>query len=290
MTAKYNPPGTEAPDYWKWRLYQGFKYFVYILLTINMLGFFYEMLVASTFTFQAGVPVGEIMNVFTAALDSAAWIVLLLLFELETYVIPDEKLKGTLKWSLHAGRALCYVVIVYALSGYINQTTVIHDYEPIEVASVCDFAPHGFSIVDGPNEYTTLDAKNCAQQGDSELFLNPDIYAFSSAKILSDMKRLVWTDVVNASVWIIIVIVLELEVFLSASQLFGTRIYLGYKSSKLLLYGILFVAAIYWWMLGEFLDFWDAFLWLVAFFFIEMNVIQWQEDTHEQMLEEVPID
>jgi hypothetical protein len=31
--------------------------------------------------------------------------------------------------------------------------------------------------------------------------------------------------------------------------------------------------------MGDFLDFWDAFIWLVAFFFIEMNLFQWQEET-----------
>ena len=31
-----------------------------------------------------------------------------------------------------------------------------------------------------------------------------------------------------------------------------------------------------------FLDFWDAFLWLVAFVFIELNVFQWREEREEQ--------
>ena len=34
-------------------------------------------------------------------------------------------------------------------------------------------------------------------------------------------------------------------------------------------------AAAYRGVKGDFLDFWDAFLWLVAFIFIEMNVSQW---------------
>jgi len=100
------------------------------------------------------------------------------------------------------------------------------------------------------------------------------------------MKRMAWTDVVNASVWILVVIVLELEVYLPAARVYGTKFYYGYKASKLLLYGTLLVAAVYWWMYSDFLDFWDAFLWLVAFFFIEMNVIQWQEEVHEHMIEE----
>jgi hypothetical protein len=36
--------------------------------------------------------------------------------------------------------------------------------------------------------------------------------------------------------------------------------------------------AIYWGFDGDFVDFWDAFLWLVAFFFIELNVVEWRHE------------
>jgi hypothetical protein len=36
--------------------------------------------------------------------------------------------------------------------------------------------------------------------------------------------------------------------------------------------------AVYWGFEGDFVDFWDAFLWLVAFFFIEMNVVEWRRE------------
>ena len=51
---------------------------------------------------------------------------------------------------------------------------------------------------------------------------------------------------------------------------------------KVVLYAILFAAAVYWGLLGDFLDFWDAFLWLVAFVFIEMNIFQWQAETNAE--------
>ena len=48
---------------------------------------------------------------------------------------------------------------------------------------------------------------------------------------------------------------------------------------KLLLYFILFAAAVYWGFEGDFLDFWDAILWLFAFFVIERNVVSWREES-----------
>ena len=47
---------------------------------------------------------------------------------------------------------------------------------------------------------------------------------------------------------------------------------------KFVLYSTLFLAAVYWGFKGNFVDFWDAFLWLVAFFFIEMNVVEWRQE------------
>jgi hypothetical protein len=57
------------------------------------------------------------------------------------------------------------------------------------------------------------------------------------------------------------------------------------KSTKVLLYGILFAAAVYWGFEGDFLDFWDAFLWLFAFFFIEQNLFAWQAEAEAARLE-----
>ena len=76
------------------------------------------------------------------------------------------------------------------------------------------------------------------------------------------------------------VAVLEVEVraVLAAKRavpLIGTAIY----PIKSLLYFVLFAAAVYWWFEGDFLDFWDAVLWLFAFFVIEQNVTSWRQET-----------
>ena len=45
---------------------------------------------------------------------------------------------------------------------------------------------------------------------------------------------------------------------------------------------LLFFAAVYWGIKGDFVDFWDAFLWLVAFVFIELNVFDWRQEALEE--------
>jgi hypothetical protein len=51
---------------------------------------------------------------------------------------------------------------------------------------------------------------------------------------------------------------------------------------KVALYSILFLCAVYWGIKGDFVDFWDAFLWLLAFFFIEMNVVEWRAEEQQE--------
>jgi hypothetical protein len=75
---------------------------------------------------------------------------------------------------------------------------------------------------------------------------------------------------------------LEVDVWLQLRDKLEGQILVYSKITKLILYSILFAAAVYWGLLGDFLDFWDAFLWLVAFFFIEMNVLKRQAETQVQ--------
>ena len=54
---------------------------------------------------------------------------------------------------------------------------------------------------------------------------------------------------------------------------------------KVVFYTTLVVAAVYWGLKGDFLDFWDAALWLFAFVFIELNVFEWQQEIRDQSVQ-----
>jgi len=89
-------------------------------------------------------------------------------------------------------------------------------------------------------------------------------------------------DIVNAGTWLVIVVLLEVEVWLQLKDRLTDRLLRLNKYLKGFFYLILFVAAAYWGIEGSFLDFWDAFLWLVAFIFIELNIFQWHEEVEEE--------
>jgi hypothetical protein len=76
-------------------IFKAFKYTVYAVLTLNIALFFQEELLATKQTFSQGINLVDIIQGFAATIDTAAWVLLLLLFELETSVLADDTLRKT---------------------------------------------------------------------------------------------------------------------------------------------------------------------------------------------------
>lgn len=260
-------------------VFTAFKYTIYLLLGVDTVLFFQEDLAASAETFGGDIGWQNLVEAFTAAIDTAAWLVLLLLFELETAVISDEKLQGSLKWLLSAVRVVCYTFIVWSFYGYISKYAVITDLLPFSIADVCSLAGSEWTWVADLDEYPPIDAEACALLQGQELLRVNGTGIIGSREALDAAASLAVIDVVNSGTWLIVVVLLEAEVWLQLKDLLTERTLKISKYVKGFFYAILFVCAIYWWFYGDFLDFWDAFLWLVAFIFIEMNIFRWHEET-----------
>ena len=80
-----------------------------------------------------------------------------------------------------------------------------------------------------------------------------------------------WLDAANAWLWIGIVAVLELQL---RAPLFVTRHRSAFTSTSLILYGALAAVALIWLVRGEWLDGYDALLWIAAFALIEMDLLR----------------
>ena len=263
-------------------LYTAFKYTIYLLLTYNILLWFQEDLAASAETFGDAVTWRNVVEAYSATFDTAAWVILLLLFELETAVIPDDKLRGGLKWLFMAIRTLCYVLIVYSFWGYCVKYGLISSAVPFAIADPCELIGSGWNYIYLLDEYPPIDLAACTAMQGQELFRVVGTEIIATAEQWKDAVNLAIIDIVNAGTWLIIVVLLEVEVWLQIKDLLTDRLMQVMKVAKGFFYAILFICAIYWGFEGDFLDFWDAFLWLVAFIFIEMNIFQWHEEVEEE--------
>jgi hypothetical protein len=265
------------------RLFQLFKYIVYALLAFNVYLFWSEEVLAAALQFPNGVALLSLIDAYAATIDTAAWVVLLLMFELETYVLEDHHYSPVVTWSLHGIRVLCYSFIVYAFYGYILNLTFVNAVtQLVGISNLCELVIDGWSYAVDLDEYTALSAANCGSFSDATAFVRfPGMPAVIDAAGLNDMKNLAWVDVINAAVWLLVVLILEIDVWLQERNRFeGAALHIS-NIIKFILYSALLVAALYWGIKGDFVDFWDAFLWLVAFAFIELNVLEWRQEIKE---------
>lgn len=263
-------------------VFRAFKYTIYCLLTLNVLLFFQEEYLASREMF-GGVPGwNELAEAYSATIDTAAWLVLLLLFELETAVIPDEKLQGRLQWALPALRSVSYAFILLAFYGYLTRYQLVADTLPFSADDVCALAGQGFSWVQDLDQYPPLDAAACAALQGQALLQIQGSQIIGTGEALRAIRNLALIDIINAADWLLIVLLLEVEVYLQLRTLLSDRMLMTAKIVKGMLYALLLFCAVYWGLLGDFLDFWDAFLWLLAFVFIEMNIFQWHAEIEEE--------
>ena len=261
------------------------KYLTYALLSLNIWLFFSEELNSARFAIETGEEVALGVQLFSATLDTLAWVILLLLFELETAVIPDERLRGMIRFGIHGVRMVCTAAIVMAFLGYFGEWLTLLPSELLS-GDACSRVTESWSVMTKLDDFMPLTAENCGQFGaDTRIVTGLDQVMASPAGLLEG-QRLALVDVINSAAWILVVILLEIEVRV-LTRWGGASMPLSHVATfaKVVLYATLVAAAIYWGFKGDFLDFWDAALWLFAFVFIELNVFEWQQELRDQTSE-----
>jgi hypothetical protein len=190
-------------------------------------------------------------------------------------------LKGGLKWFLAVLKVICYFLIIYSFYGYLHKYLVITTLLPFNIADTCSLVGTGWNYVVNLDDYLPMDAAACAAMQGQELFQVSGTEIVGTREALDSARGLAVIDIINSATWLGIVVMLETEVWMQLRDVLTDRLMKLGKYLKGFLYSILFIAAIYWGFEGSFLDFWDAFLWLVAFILIELNIFQWHEEVEE---------
>ena len=262
-------------------LYQVFKYSLYAFLAFNVYVFFAEEYAASFVQFPDGVRLSELAVAYVATIDTAAWVVLLLMFELETHVLDDRHFTRAVTWTLQGLRAICYIFIVSAFFDYVNSLIFVQAVSPlIGISDLCSLVSEQWSYAVDLDEYVAITAGNCAALSSHTSFLQ-----FNGLEAIVDeaghaaIVGLAWVDVINAGTWLVIVLVLEVDVRLQEHDRLKGAALKTSNTMKYILYSILLLALVYWMLNGDFVDSWDALLWILAFFFIELNVVEWRHES-----------
>ena len=263
-------------------IYNIIKYFIYVALAYNVYAFFVEEWAAFQHTHAGGLTSpSQLIETFAATIDTAAWVVLLYLFEAETFIMSDERVRRY-KYPMILLKGLCYAFIVYACWGYIHKLWYVLNTSVATIPDACAAVSQNLSLMVDLDEYESLTAANCVDLTGQSLLQINGTSIVGTESVFADTIKLAMVDVINAASWVLVVVVLEIDVRLQlAGKLTDQGMKVGYVV-KGLLYLALFVCAVYWGFYGDFLDFWDAFLWLLAFFMIELNIFNWHEHVKEE--------
>lgn len=259
-------------------LYQLAKYSIYLIILYNVVYFTLEDYASSVHRFRNGVTLSEVTDAFPQAIDSISWFVLLVMLELETWVIEDDKHKGLLRWAVSGLAGICYIFIVLAFLGYWEKLMFVLAFAPADLASACDGVGTYLSYVVEIDEYAALTAESCTAAGEPPFYAHVQDSMILAGAIHGETLLLGYTEVINSGTWLLVVLVLWVDVFLQLRGELTDRLYRINAYIKVVLYLILIAAAVIWGIYGNFMDFWDAFIWIVAFFFIELNLLQWHEE------------
>jgi len=256
---------------WQQRL----KWTVYALLFVDFLLYLYQDWESAAYMLGAHPVLLDWARAYVTSIDVAAWLALILFFELETYALADHQWTGLTRWVVRGMRLLCYVAI---FNTSFSGLTILHAFRnPGALAAgtdLCDDTYRDWSFLRNRG-YTELDAGNC-----STISADREYFAIGSSDVVTDRAGLreglilAWTDIVESIAWLLVVLANELVVRLERRA----RLLTALERSKAILYTLIVSIALYWGAKGQYLYLWDELLWVCGFFAIELNILDWKSD------------
>ena len=263
---------------------QTIKWLVYTLVIINFGFYIRNDLVIASHTLYSGSSLLEISRAFATTIDESAWIILLLLFELETYLLSDDPLSRAKTLLMQGIRLVCYISLAHTLYAYGVYLAEIYAAVPVEgVTNLCQLIGKDLSYASNL-VYSEINSSNCASLSSANQFFYvdpPTFFIVEDAAGLAIEKQLAWIDIFEAIIWLLILLSIEVAVWLQDRNIGQGLIFKTLSITKWCLYSLLWAAAGYWIYRGHYMFAWDEFVWIAGFVAIEMNIVEWRNEINE---------
>lgn len=260
---------------------QAIKLVVYLLLLVNFTVYVTNDWTVATHTVRPDWSLLQWARAFATTLDELAWFTLLMLFELETYLLEDESFTRARVAVMHGLRIACFLFIAHTVYAFADYALDLQGESPVPADTLCQFSDAGVSYARNLT-YTPVDAGNCDVLAEGDTY-----YRFQSDTLVTDAvgmrieRELAWVDVVEVIAWLVILVLIELQVRLQDRGITGGRVLGAARWSKAGLYALLWCAAAYWLYRGHWVFAWDEALWILGFMAIDMNMEEWRDEIVE---------
>ena len=177
-------------------------------------------------------------------------------------------------------RLVCYVLLAHTVMA---RYTTVRDFEAVEQAqnimNLCQVADQ--EVYFGENYfYTLIDSENCSDLSDDHTFYFTDPTVVMDREAHALEQKLVWIDLNDAIMWILVVWAIELAVWLQNRNISGGRIMIFSHAAKIF-YAALWTHAGFWLYQGHWVWAWDQALWIAGFWAIEHNLSEWRDEIRE---------
>ena len=263
---------------------QTIKWLVYTLVIINFGFYIRNDLVIAGHTLYSGSSLLEISRAFATTIDESAWIILLLLFELETYLLSDDPLSRAKTLLMQGIRLVCYISLAHTLYAYGVYLAEIYAAVPVEgVTNLCQLIGKDLSYASNL-VYSEINSSNCASLSSANQFFYvdpPTFFIVEDAAGLVIEKQLAWIDIFEAIIWLLILLSIEIAVWLQDRNIGQGLIFKTLSITKWCLCSLLWAAAGYWIYRGHYMFAWDEFVWIAGFVAIEMNIVEWRNEIND---------
>jgi hypothetical protein len=267
---------------------QFIKYAVYLSLTINFVVYVRDDYLAWQSSLPPDAPLADILSTFSTTIDTAAWMGLILLFELETYALPDHVFNRWVVSGMRLARAICYITLTYAAYGYTSEALENYKVEEIpSITNACQFAGQSISMQMDTIAYEEITKENCSSISDRNTFyrIDDDISVIDESK-LEHVQMMGWVDICNAFFWIFVVLLIEIEILLQINDRFASGVLGVVRQVKTSFYLVLIINGLIWFFTNYYIYAWDAFLWIFGFWVIELNLAEWEQDRLQELADE----
>ncbi len=271
---------TGDPRFTKKAAFRIFKVAIFWILMVNLLYYLYEDVTAYLYL-ASGSTLSDGLEAFAVTIDYVAWMVLIVLFEMETRAHAKNQLTRTRELLITGLTAACYVVLVYAAYGYTVALADSYRYEPIESRPACYFANTNYAYLTPEARVIELTEKNCGAFEGKAIFKAPGDNLIATEVNIVALRKLSWVDVFNAGAWLLVVLIFQIEVSLERANKLTKRRLMVAMIWKGAAYLVLLCCAIYWTVFSAFIDSWDAWLWLLAFILIDLNMLGLDESRNQ---------
>jgi hypothetical protein len=241
--------------------------------------YFFDDAGRAVYTLNSGSTFLDWSSAFATTIDESGWFVLLIMLEIETYVIDDENLTGWVKTALHGARLLAFALIAHTVYAFVIIVSTLAPTVAVENASsLCDLTNDDVFYVYNL-EYTEINEQTCVELSNETQF-----YRVGEDPVVSDIhgltleRDLAWVDLAEVLAWLLIIVSIEIVVRLQGRGVTASAVISSANTVKLVLYASLIAMGVYWASLGHWVYFWDELVWIGGFAAIELNLSEWRDE------------